>query len=84
VKEMLCFGRITTLAFAVVTPLLALGHLFGLLSPVRETQLFFVACALLAAFGIAKLWQPYAADVGDKALLMRLRGFPLPPDCQGF
>jgi len=83
VKEMLCFGRITTLAFAVATPVLALGHLLGLLSPVREVQLFYLACVLLAAFGIAKLWQPYAADVGDKALLMRLRGYPLPPDYQG-
>jgi uncharacterized integral membrane protein len=83
VKEMLCFGRITTLAFAVVTPVLALGHLLGLLSPLREVQLFYLDFALLAAFGIAKLWQPYAADVGDKALLMRLRGYPLPADYEG-
>jgi uncharacterized integral membrane protein len=83
VKEMLCFGRITTLAFAVGTPVLALGHLLGVLSPLREVQLFYLDYALLAAFGVAKLWQPYAADVGDKALLMRLRGYPLPPDYQG-
>ena len=83
VKEMLCFGRITTLAFAVVTPVLAIGHLLGVLSPVHEVQLLYLDCALFAAFAVAKLWQPYAADVGDKALLMRLRGYPLPPDYVG-
>jgi uncharacterized integral membrane protein len=83
VKEMLCFGRLTTFAFAVVTPVLALGHLTGVLSPQWEVQLFFLDCALLVIFGVAKVWQPYAADVGDKALLMRLRGYPLPPDAMG-
>ncbi|HEX9594067.1 MAG TPA: DUF2301 domain-containing membrane protein [bacterium] len=83
VKEMLCFGRLTTFAFALVTPVLALGHLTGGLSPQWEVRLFYLDCALLVTFAVAKLWQPYAADVGDKALLMRLRGYPLPPDAMG-
>jgi uncharacterized integral membrane protein len=80
VKEMLCYGRLTTLAFSVVTPVLAVGHLTGGLSPPWEVVLFYVDWALLVAFSLAKVWQPYAADVGDKALLMRLRGYPLPRD----
>jgi uncharacterized integral membrane protein len=83
VKEMLCFGRLTTFAFAVLTPVLALGHLTGALPLQWEVPLFYLDCALLVAFGVAKLWQPYVADVGDKALLMRLRGYPLPPDAMG-
>ena len=83
VKEMLCFGRLTTFAFAVVTPVLALGHLAGVLPPRWEVSLFYLDCVVLVAFAVAKVWQPYAADVGDKALLMRLRGYPLPPDATG-
>jgi uncharacterized integral membrane protein len=68
VKEAFCFGQIEAVLFALVTPVLVLGHIFGALSPSTAFALLCVDTLLLCIFAIRKEIMPVDLDIGDKSV----------------
>lgn len=70
VKEAFCFGRAEAILFAVVTPILILGHMFHSLSPMTELTLLCTDTILLSVFAARKVIMPVDLDIGDKSVYM--------------
>jgi uncharacterized integral membrane protein len=71
VKEAFCFGQIEAVLFAVVTPLLVLGHLFQIWSPAVGFILLCLDTLLLCIFAAHKEIMPPDLDIGDKSVYMK-------------
>ncbi|MEM8603372.1 MAG: DUF2301 domain-containing membrane protein [Cyanobacteria bacterium P01_H01_bin.121] len=72
-KEAFCFNRVETKFLTVLVPLLLLGHLAGWLAPGIEQGLLTAWAGLFVIFGLRKLGQPLAADIGDKSVFEYLK-----------
>jgi len=70
VKEAFCFGMPEAIAFAVVTPVLVLGHLFGGLAPFTAFILLCGDAFLLSFFAVRKARMAADLDIGDKSIYM--------------
>lgn len=68
VKEAFCFGQIEAVLFAVVTPILVLGHLFQILNPVSAFLFLCADTLFLVFFAVRKIMMPIHLDIGDKTL----------------
>jgi uncharacterized integral membrane protein len=68
VKEAFCFGRAEAILFAVVTPILVLGHIFHALSPMTAFMLLCADTFFVCIFAVRKVIMPVGPDIGDKSI----------------
>ncbi len=71
VKEAFCFGMPEAIAFAAVTPLLVLGHLFHQLSPFTAFILLCLDTLFLCIFAARKERMAADLDIGDKSVYIQ-------------
>lgn len=71
VKEAFCFGMPEAILFAVVTPVLVLGHIFDAFRPLTGLVLLCADTLLLCIFAVRKVTMPEDLDVGDKSVYMQ-------------
>lgn len=68
VKEAICFGKAEAVLFAVVTPILILGHLFHAWTPMTALLLLCADTLFLSIFAVRKAAMPVDLDIGDKSI----------------
>jgi uncharacterized integral membrane protein len=72
-KEAFCFNRLETKVLVFLVPLLLLGHLTSLFSPVVESVLLAIWAGLFLVFAIRKAIQSIPPDLGDKSVFEYLK-----------
>ncbi|MEB3338060.1 MAG: DUF2301 domain-containing membrane protein [Leptolyngbyaceae bacterium] len=72
VKEAFCFNRLETKLLTPLLPLLILGHLIGVSSPMLEQRLAAIVAVLFLIFALRKAFQPIPPDIGDKTVFAAL------------
>ena len=70
VKEAFCFGLPEAILFAVVTPILVMGHLLSLFSPLTALILLCADTFFLTLFAVRKEMMAPDLDIGDKSVYM--------------
>jgi uncharacterized integral membrane protein len=71
VKEAFCFGRAEAVLFAVVTPVLVLGHMFHAFSPFTALMFLCADTLFIVIFAARKVIMPVDLDIGDKSIYMQ-------------
>ncbi|MEM8779294.1 MAG: DUF2301 domain-containing membrane protein [Cyanobacteria bacterium P01_G01_bin.49] len=72
-KEAFCFNRLETKLLTPLVPLLLLGHLTEILSPLTEQILLGIWTGLFIIFAMRKLFQAIPPDIGDKSVFTYLK-----------
>lgn len=72
-KEAFCFNRLETKVLTPLVPLLLVGHLLGLLSPIMEQTLLTIWALLFVIFVARKVMQAIPPDIGDKSVFDYLK-----------